>query len=94
MPSSQTGLEGDCSVSMPQAAAAGTSALQPGLESTAVLTLLGVHSSGLGTVSSSGMGATTGDLISGKDWGPLSSMSLTLPDPWCLYQGPGKERLW
>lgn len=35
MPGSRTGLEGPCIVSMPHAAATGTSALWPGIENTA-----------------------------------------------------------
>lgn len=38
-------------------------------------------------------GPLQGPLVSGKDWGPLSSVSLTLPDSWSLPQGPGWERL-
>lgn len=91
MPGSQTGLEGACSVFPPEAAAAGTSALWPGISSTAcshVPQCPLFRAKGSFFLWHVGHPQVTSDIWQG--WGPLPSMPLTLPDSWSLGAWLGK----
>lgn len=86
---SGTGPQGTCSVSVPQATLLGLLLCGPASR----VQLFPRFS--VSTLQGRGrfLPLAWGPLISGKDCGPLSSMSLTLPDSWSLHQGPGWERL-